>query len=242
HGRRAGARRPRRRPRDRGAGGALVRHAVGHLAAGHHAHARPLSPVAHHADLHRAAPELRLYVREGIPDEQALELSRGNLDVLLGPLPIIGDDLEVQPLFREPLHLVAASDDALAAAASVDPARLSGKLLLSIDRRHHYHRQVAELAELYGMRLAADYEGTSLDSLHQMAASGLGLTVLPALYLYSDVGGTAGVRVLPVSGWRAYRSIALAWRRSSSMTSAFRLLADQIQRSAVDALKAIASA
>ena len=49
--------------------------------------------------LHRQQPGLRLYIREGIPDEQALELARGQLDMLLGPLPIAGEGAIVEPLF-----------------------------------------------------------------------------------------------------------------------------------------------
>ena len=194
-----------------------------------------LSPII--AELHRVAPGLRLYVREGIPDAQALALSRGDLDVLLGPLPIVGDDLEVQPLFREPLHLVSACDSDLAAAPEIEPGTLAGRTLLSLDTRHHLHRQVAGIADLYGMALSPDYEGTSLDSLHQMVASGLGLSVLPALYLSSDVGGTAGVVVLDVAGWKSHRSIALAWRRGASMEPAFRAIADHVQRSAQGRLR-----
>ena len=40
------------------------------------------------AALHSEQPDLKLHIREGIPGEQALELSRGALDILLGPLPI----------------------------------------------------------------------------------------------------------------------------------------------------------
>ncbi len=196
-----------------------------------------LSPII--ADLHRAAPGLRLYVREGIPDAQALALSRGDLDVLLGPLPIAGDDLEVEPLFREPLHLVSAVDGDLATGHPVDPAALAGRTLLSLDTRHHLHRQVAGIATAHGMTLSPDYEGTSLDSLHQMAASGLGLTVLPGLYLSSDVGGSAGLAVLDVAGWKAHRSVALAWRRGASMEAAFRVVADHVQRSAHGKLGAV---
>ncbi len=192
-----------------------------------------LSPII--AELHRVAPGLRLYVREGIPEAQSLALSRGDLDLLLGPLPIVGDDLEVQPLFREPLYLVSAIDSDLA-GGRIESAALAGRTLLSLDTRHHLHRQVAEIAHLHGMSLSPDYEGTSLDSLHQMVASGLGLSVLPALYLSSDVGGAAGVVVLDVVGWKAHRSIALAWRRGASMEPAFRAIASHVQRSAQDRL------
>jgi len=188
-----------------------------------------LSPII--AELHRAAPGLRLYVREGIPDDQALALSRGELDVMLGPLPIRGDDLEIEPLFREPLLLVSAVDSELA-KGPVDASALAGHVLLSLDTRHHLHRETSDIAAAHGMVLSPDYEGTSLDSLHMMAASGLGLTVLPKLYLQSDVGGLAGLAIVDVQGWKAHRSVALVWRRGTSMEAAFRVIADEVQRTA----------
>ncbi|WP_267434106.1 LysR family transcriptional regulator [Sphingomonas sp. GM_Shp_1] len=186
-----------------------------------------LSPII--AELHRMAPHLRLHVREGIPDEQLLELTRGDIDVLLGPLPMAGDDLTVEPLFREPLHLVAALDHAIDADGETTRERLSGSPLLTLDPRHHLARQAAEVADRYGMTIAPDYYGTSLESLHQMVATGLGLTLLPTLYLRSEVGGAAGLTVLRVEGWRTYRSIAIAWRRHSPMSPAFKLIADHVQ-------------
>jgi LysR family hydrogen peroxide-inducible transcriptional activator len=195
-----------------------------------------LSPII--AEFHRIAPGLRLYVREGIPEDQAFELSRGNLDVLLGPLPIAGEDLTIEPLFREPLQLVSAVDDELALAGPLTPSSLAGRLVLSLDPRHHLSRQAAKIAEANGMELAPDYAGTSLDSLHQMAATGLGLTILPGLYLTSEVGGSAGLSILSVAGWKAHRSIALAWRRGSSMDRAFRLLGEHVQLTARRLLEA----
>lgn len=186
-----------------------------------------LSPII--AELHQVAPGLRLHVREGIPEDQLLELSRGNLDVVLGPMPMDGPDLTIEPLFREPLLLVAALDDDCAGDRDVAPEALAGRALLSLDPRHHLARQAGEIAEAYGMHVAPDYYGTSLDSLHQMVASGLGLAVMPRLYLRSEVGGMAGLTIVPVTGWRWHRSIAMAWRRQSSLDDAFRLIADHIQ-------------
>ena len=189
-----------------------------------------LSPII--ADLHRRAPNLRLQVREGIPEEQALELSRGELDLLLGPLPMAGDDLTVEPLFREPLYLVAALDHPLAAGGEVAERALAGHALLTLDPRHHLARQAAELAARHDMTVAPDYYGTSLESLHQMVASGLGLALLPGLYLRRDANRATGLKRLAVQGWRVHRSIAIAWRRQSPMDAAFRLIADQVQASA----------
>jgi LysR family hydrogen peroxide-inducible transcriptional activator len=180
------------------------------------------------AELHREQPDLRLYIREGIPEDQVLELTRGRLDMLLGPLPIEGDDLQVEPLFRERLILVAPHDHPL---VDVDPLRrehLRGAGILSLDPRHHLHRQVSALCEDYGMTLLRDYEGTSLDSLRQMAGSGLGLAILPEFYIRSEVGGSAGVRLLESTDWRASRSIAAAWRAGAAYAPLYATIARRI--------------
>lgn len=184
------------------------------------------------AALHHDQPDLKLYIREGIPEEQALELTRGRLDMLLGPLPIEGDDLEVEPLFREPLTLIAPPDHPLARAERLVKADLQGAPILSLDPRHHLHRQVAGLCTEYGMTLLRDYEGTSLDSIRQMVGSGLGLSILPDHYIRSEVGGSAGVRLLAVEGWSATRSIAAAWRAGAAYGELYLGIARRIQEEA----------
>lgn len=181
------------------------------------------------AALHREQPDLKLHIREGIPEEQALALSRGALDMLLGPLPIEGSDLEVEPLFRERLFLVAPSDHPLAMRSGLSLSDLKGLQVLSISRTHHLHHQVSTICAELGMDLLRDYEGTSLDSIHQMASSGLGLAVLPELYIRSDVGGRAGIDVLEPEGWEYTRSIAAAWRSGAAYGDAYRTIAERIR-------------
>ena len=181
------------------------------------------------AALHSEQPDLRLHLREGIPEEQALALSRGTLDMLLGPLPIDGGNIEVQPLFRERLFIVAPPDHPLAKRAKLAVRDLEGAQVLSLDRRHHLHRQVAAICAQLGMVLLRDYEGTSLDSVHQMAASGVGLAVLPELYIRSGVGGLAGVKLLEPKGWNFTRSIAAAWRSGAAYSDVYRTIAERIR-------------
>jgi LysR family hydrogen peroxide-inducible transcriptional activator len=184
------------------------------------------------AALHREQPDLKLHIREGIPEEQALSLSRGGLDMLLGPLPIEGGDLDIQPLFHERLFIVAPSDHALAHRSALSVTDLAGEHVLSLDPRHHLHRQVAAICADLGMVLMRDYEGTSLDSIHQMAASGVGLAILPELYLRSEVGGRAGVKVLEPREWNFTRSIAAAWRSGAAYGDAYRVIAYRVDAEA----------
>jgi LysR family hydrogen peroxide-inducible transcriptional activator len=88
---------------------------------------------------------------------------------------------------------------------------------------------VSDICVDLGMVLLRGYEGTSLDSVHQMCASGLGLAVLPELYIRSDVGGLAGVRVLKPARWAFTRTIAAAWRSGAAYGDSYRVIADRIR-------------
>tara|TARA_R110000772_G_scaffold134717_4_gene243339 strand:+ start:1608 stop:2531 length:924 start_codon:yes stop_codon:yes gene_type:complete len=180
------------------------------------------------AALHRAQPDLRFYMREGIPDLQAMELVKGSIDMLLGPLPIEGENLTIEPLFREPLMLVAPPDHPLAAQKNISKADLRNAPVLSLDRRHHLHRDVAEQCRLHGMHLLQDYEGTSLDSVRQMVASGLGLGILPALYVRSELTHGGDIALLEVDGWKASRSIGIAWRTGAGFADEYLAVAERI--------------
>ena len=184
------------------------------------------------AALHRSRPDLRFYMREGIPDLQAMELVKGSIDMLLGPLPIEGDNLQIEPLFREPLFLVAPPDHPMATKAGLDLDDLAGTPVLSLDRRHHLHRDVAAQCQQHDMNLLRDYEGTSLDSVRQMVASGLGLAILPALYVRSELDRGGDVALLEVGGWNATRSIGAAWRTGAGFADEYDAISKKIAEEA----------
>lgn len=184
------------------------------------------------AQLHRAYPDMRLYIREGIPDDQIAELRRGALDMMLAPLPVGGTDLHIEPLFREPLHLVAAHDNSLCEKALLKRSDFADEGVLSLDRRHHFHRQAEQICGELNTELLLDYEGTSLDSLRQMAGSGIGLAILPELYLRSEVGGEDMVRRLTIADWSASRSIAALWRTGAAYADNYLLIAQAIAKEA----------
>ena len=184
------------------------------------------------ATLHKRFPDLRLYIREGIPDEQARDLARGELDILLSPMPISGSELHVEPLFREALHIVSPPEHPVAQRALVRKQDLSGTSFLSLDVRHHAHRQAREICESLGAKLLEDYEGTSLDSLRQMCGSGLGFAILPELYLRSEVGGEDMVTRLTLADWSATRSIAAAWREGAAFTRTYQTIAEAVAKEA----------
>jgi LysR family hydrogen peroxide-inducible transcriptional activator len=179
--------------------------------------------------LHSAYPDLRLYVREAIPDALPEALARGVHDIIIAPLPVRGDGLQVLPLFREPLYLAVPADHPFAARQDVTFKDLAGQPMLTLEKGHALHEQVVALCQDCGARLLDDYEGTSLDTLRQMTAMGSGLTFLPGLYVKRAADGDPGIVTMALKGRDISRTIGLAWRAASPAEEAFRSIATHVR-------------
>ncbi|MDN2567030.1 hydrogen peroxide-inducible genes activator [Aquibium sp. A9E412] len=174
-------------------------------------------------------PELKFYVREGKPHALQSDLQGGYYDLVVSPLPVTQADLAVERLFREPLLVVAARNHPLAGRQRIDRSDLAGQKVLAIEPGHHLHEQVRALCDELGATLLRDYEGTSLDTLRQMAGMGFGLAFLPALYVRSEIGARGEVAVIALEGRSLSRQIGLLWRRRSVHAERFAALAGVIR-------------
>lgn len=181
------------------------------------------------APLHRAYPQLRLYVREDVPTALPDGLESGVHDLLILPVPIRNGDFESVALFREALHLIAPADHPLARAGTAQKAELKGEPILALGRGHQLRTQVEDLCKEFGAKLLTSYEGTSLDTLRQMVGMGLGFTFLPDLYVRRELASDSAVRIVSLKGRALYRTIGLVWRSSSALSAAFTRLAGDIR-------------
>jgi LysR family hydrogen peroxide-inducible transcriptional activator len=179
--------------------------------------------------VHQRFEDLRLYVREGVPNQLSNDLKSAVHDVLLTTLPMQGDELEIVPLFRESLKLAVPLEHPLAAKSVISGKDLVGEAVLTIDEQHLYHRQVSALCERLGATVNRDYEGTSLDTLRQMVVMGMGITFLPSLYVASEIGDSDTLRVTDVKDVNMNRDHALVWRRRSPARVFFRQLAETMR-------------
>ncbi len=181
-------------------------------------------------DLHARHPDLKLYVREGLAGDLLARVDDGTLDLLFFPLPITRADLESQRLFREPLLAVMATDHPLAAKTQIDRDILRGETILTLEPGHRLHEQIRQICEDVGADLSLDYEATSLDTIRQMVAMGLGISLLPALYVRSEVRPNTLVTARPLSGPVPFRSIGMVWRKTAARGEAFAELAQILRR------------
>ena len=174
--------------------------------------------------LHRTHPDLTLRVREEVPRDLPESLVSGRHDMLLCPLPITAADITTRPILREPLYVAMAEDHPLASLETLTRKDLGGQRVLTLERGHQLQEQVAAICEEFGAELAFDFEGTSLDTLAQMTATGAGITFLPGLFVERALLGQTGITVRELADRKLNRTIGAAWRNTSTRTEDFALL------------------
>jgi len=180
-------------------------------------------------ELHEGYPDLKLYVREEMPQALLHGLEDGGLDLLMFPLPVASKDLDSARLFREPLLIAAARDHRLAGKPHAERADLMGETVLVLERGHRLHDQMRELCGEFGADLSLDFEGTSLDTLRQMVGMGMGLAFLPALYVRSEISGDGEVIARPMPANPPARTVGMIWRQNTTRGDDYVVLADLIR-------------
>ena len=180
-------------------------------------------------DIHAREPELRLYIREGLAAHLIDQLLEGTLDFLFFPLPVRDQGLTTLALFEEPLLVVAPVTHSLAERDTIIGDELSGETLLTLEPGHRLYEQVRDVSARFGANLSHDYEGTSLDTLRQMVAMEIGVSLMPALYVRSEVARETLVRAVPFAGEPPSRTIGMVWRRGASREDTFLKLAEHVR-------------
>ena len=176
-------------------------------------------------NLHARYPKLKLHIREDLPHALPRGLAEGLHDVIVAPLPIAHHGFREATLFEEPLYLAVPLDHELARAKQVTSHDLSGIDLLVLGPGHQLHDMAVNLAAEVGANLRFDYEGTSLDTLREMMATGLGVSILPALYVRAVLRNDTRFRIFSIADRNLKRTIAMYWRNSKSSQTSFERLA-----------------
>lgn len=179
--------------------------------------------------LRQRYPELRLYLREEPADRLTVELSRGDLDLLLVALPYKGAGVTCLPLLFEPLWAALPLGHPLADREVLQPADLAGEKLILMEQGHDVRDQALALCEAAGAVEDPGFRATSLDSLRRMCATGVGATLLPALYVEEEAMADPLIAVRPFAEPAPGREVGLIWRRASTRAAEFRLFGDLIK-------------
>jgi len=174
-------------------------------------------------------PRLRLYLHEDQTARLLEKLAEGRLDVLLLALPVDRPDVETFPIFREPFVLATPPGHPLARGqGGVRQEELDREAVLLLEDGHCLRDQALEICQQAGARESDTVRAASLNTLVQMVAGGLGVTLLPATAVETEARGR-GVAVRPFRAPAPSREIGLAWRRRSARAPELGLLGERLR-------------
>lgn len=164
--------------------------------------------------LHQYAPAMPLFLKEDFTANLIPALKAGELDVIVIALPFAEPGLVAQPVYDEPFRVVVPAAHPWANRADVDADELNGQNLLLLGQGNCFRDQVLESCPRLTAPDALEHslEGSSLETIRYMVASGAGVAVMPSTAADPLVDKEPMVKVLPFSGKQPFRTVGLVWR------------------------------
>lgn len=164
--------------------------------------------------LHARAPQMPLYLQENFTVRLAEQLRRGELDVAVLALPFSEPGILTRPLYDEPFMVALPASHAFCAQKAIRSDQLTAEHLLLLGQGNCFRDQVVQacphLSEPGGLDRAL--EGSSLETLRYMVASGAGISVVPASAVETWPRDERLLSIRPFAEPVPTRRVVLAWR------------------------------
>jgi LysR family hydrogen peroxide-inducible transcriptional activator len=187
-------------------------------------------------------PRLELLLVEEKTEALLAMLRDGRLDAAILALPVHEDWIEMEFLFEEPFMLAVPGKHPLASHRDLQLAELVDQHLLLLEDGHCLRDQALEVCTLSGAGEKEGFRATSLETLRQMVAAGVGITLLPMLAIKPPVPASPNLKLLNFKKPPPSRRIAIAWRKSSAMSGFLRQVAEVLRDLPPELLKPPADA
>jgi LysR family hydrogen peroxide-inducible transcriptional activator len=179
-------------------------------------------------------PQMPLMLQENFTAKLLDMLRTGELDCAIMAEPFPETGLAVAPLYDEPFMVALPKAHPLAKRKSIDAEELKDEKMLLLGTGHCFRDHVLEVCPEYA-RFASDaegmrksFEGSSLETIKYMVASGMGLTVVPRLSVTPEAQAQSHVVYVPFAKPVPTRRVVLAWRRSFTRYEAIAALRNAI--------------
>lgn len=186
--------------------------------------------------LRRQLPKLKLMLYEYQTEPLLQALRAGDIDMGVLALPVHADGVETRKLYDEDFMIALPKGHPLADKANVKLGDLSGESLLLLEDGHCLRDQALEICSRGDIDEDQDYRATSLETLRQMVAAGMGVTLLPKLSTTGPFGGEKSVVIKAFPRPAPTRTVGAVWRKSSTRNSAIKAVCEVIESSLKDQL------
>ena len=177
-------------------------------------------------------PQMPLMLQENFTVKLLDMLRTGELDCAIMAEPFPDTGLAIAPLYDEPFVIAVPKNHPLAQRQRVSADELKQETMLLLGTGHCFRDHVLEVCPEFA-RFSSDaegirksFEGSSLETIKHMVASGMGVTVVPQLSVPRDP--QPHVVYVPFEEPVPTRRVVLAWRRSFTRYEAIAALRNAV--------------
>ena len=161
-----------------------------------------------------SCPEIILQAEEDITTNLIKKLEEGSIDAAIIALPFVVPGIETQPLYDEPFKVLIPTKHPWNNKQKINAKELKNEKILLLDHTHCFSMQVREACP--GISDKAEVQaGTSLETIRNMVASNLGISILPQSATANNYSNDL-INILPFESPIPFRRVAMAFRRGSS--------------------------
>ncbi len=179
--------------------------------------------------IHKRAPHMPLLLEENYTASLAEQLKKGKLDVIIIALPFDEPGVVTQAIYEEPFVVATPKQHPWHKRKSIQANELADEALLLLGPGHCFRDQILQSCPdcQTSSRLQQGLEGSSLETIRHMVATGAGITVLPSSS-NSQPAKNSLLSMIPFEEPAPSRRVALAWRKSFTRPEAVEALRGEI--------------
>ncbi len=173
-------------------------------------------------------PQLNLLLREDTTTNLLAALRHGELDVLVLALPVDIGNMDSCVVGQDPFRMVISRNQAEAIRVPIKYDDLPDESVFLLENEHCLTDHAVSACKLTDKEKINPFSATSLHTLVQMVANGLGTTFIPQMAIDHGLLDNQNLIVVDPPGQQAHRDIGLVWRPSSSRRESFEKLAQVV--------------
>jgi LysR family hydrogen peroxide-inducible transcriptional activator len=187
--------------------------------------------------LRQTAPEMPLDVEENLTAHLETQLRNGVIDAAIIALPFDVAGIKLLPLYEETFVVAVPITHPWATRVSIKAEELADEKVLLLNSGHCFSNQVVQACPSLSKK-GEVLQGNSLETVRNMVASNLGITVLPCSAAEERYINPL-IKVIPFAEPVPKRQIAIAWRKSYGREKAVERLVDAIRQIKAEGIRAI---
>ncbi|HIF52288.1 MAG TPA: hydrogen peroxide-inducible genes activator [Thiotrichaceae bacterium] len=184
--------------------------------------------------INKKASELALIIEEDFTKNLTTKLKSGEIDIAILSNPFEKSGIATEILYKEPFQVALPNGHPLTKKKKLKASDLMNDTMLLLKAGNCFREQIVELCPACinpiseNKKIQKTLESSSIETIRQMVAAGVGITILPGLSIDAQTGLKGLLEYRPFSNPVPYREVIIAYRKSFPRKKAIELMKESI--------------